>query len=748
MYVATEENTNNPGELRFYGIFNPNNEKDFVDLSEHPGVEKHAIFRKISGSDIKVDNQMYHTDIIVTDTLFLQILDFPISAGAGNLVRPEDALITETFAKKIFGEENPIGKELYYPSMNKTLTITGVIGKPTTKSILSFNLLISSQLSSQWGYVPESLILLHPEANYTDINKQYYQFMEMKRWGYGIRFQLYPYKNVYFDNKTGDHVTFEHGNYMYVLILSFVGILLLLIGIINYISIYTVVILRRNKEFGIKKVFGAENFKIFFQLLFENLFLIAISLVIALGLSELLSPVVQHFFGFEQFPNSGFDGLLFLVLALTLPLITSITPFFRYRYASPIRSLQSIGIGNKSLLSRQSLLIFQYFITLVMITVSLFFVKQLYFMLHVDLGYRTQNIIKVPFLRNDYVSYLALSPEEFQAEQEKNHRIADELKQKMDASTLFEHWTHGRSPIEQNTNAYKFKISGGEQQETTLINADETWLKLFGIQLVDGRLWSNETDNFRNYVLITGESTLKQFGIKDYATAELEAYRRLWFTSEEEMSQNPPYRIVGVVKDFYTTHLSLKQNPITIYFWKSNERESIMASFAPGRRKEVVEFMKNLHEELVGGEFTYSFIEDEVAEVYKNDRKVAVIYSVFTVIAIFISVLGLFSLSLFDIRQRRKEIAIRKVNGALTKNIIRLLLKKYVIMLGIAFIVATPVASFAIHKYLENFAFKAPVSWWLFLVALLVTTAVSLLTLLYQIHKASNENPAEVVKTE
>jgi ABC-type antimicrobial peptide transport system permease subunit len=158
--------------------------------------------------------------------------------------------------------------------------------------------------------------------------------------------------------------------------------------------------------------------------------------------------------------------------------------------------------------------------------------------------------------------------------------------------------------------------------------------------------------------------------------------------------------------------------------------------------------MKQLHEELVGGEFTYTFLEDEIAAVYKEDRKVALIYSVFTGVAILISILGLFGLSLFDIQQRRKEIAIRKVNGAQTMDIIRLLLKKYFVMLGIAFAVSIPVALFAIRKYLENFAFKASVSWWLFGIAFIVTVAISLLTLIYQIHKASNENPANVLKSE
>ncbi|MDR3252557.1 MAG: ABC transporter permease [Tannerella sp.] len=746
IYVSTGESSNRPGALVFTGIWNPNKEKSFKDLTEHPGVEKHAVFIKSPDSEISFNNRLYNTDILIVDSSFLQILDYPVISGAANIVRPEDAFISEAFARKIFGDINPVGEKLRYPSINKEMTVVGVIGKPATKSVISFDLLISSELMQRWSYMPNSLILLHPGVKYEDINRQYGEFMEMEAWNYSVRYQLFPYRDVYFEKDIVSY-TFEHSNFMYVLILSVVGGLLLLTGLVNYINIYTVVILRRNKEFGIKKVFGAAGFKIFAQLLLENLSLIALSLIFALQLADLLGPLIGRVFEFEQVSNHIFDLTLAVVLALLLPLITSMMPVLRYRYASPVKSLQAVTMGSKFTLFRKFFLFFQYFITFVMIVVSLFFVRQLHFMLHQDLGYRTQNIIKVPFLKDDYGSYQSLSPEEFSAQREKINRTADELKQKMDASTLFEHWTQGQSPNERASSTYEFKTEGGELQKTTLISADESWFKVFEIKLLGGRLWENGRDDMYNYVMIVGESTLKQYGITDYTEAELVPFRRLWYSSEGDMSTNPPYRIVGVIRDFYTAHLSQKQDPVTVYFSKSRASDPVIASFRPGRRREVIEFMKNLHEELVGGEFTYTFLEDEIAAVYKEDRKVALIYSVFTGVAILISILGLFGLSLFDIQQRRKEIAIRKVNGAQTVDIIRLLLKKYFVMLGIAFAASIPVALFAISKYLENFAFKATVSWWLFGIAFVVTVAVSLLTLIYQIHKASNENPANVVKS-
>ena len=172
------------------------------------------------------------------------------------------------------------------------------------------------------------------------------------------------------------------------------------------------------------------------------------------------------------------------------------------------------------------------------------------------------------------------------------------------------------------------------------------------------------------------------------------------------------------------------------------------AHIVPGKRQEAILFLQKLHEETVGGEFFYSFAEDEIKAIYKEDKKVTSIYTTFALIAILISSLGLFGLSLFDVQQRYREIAIRKVNGATTAIIMQMLLRKYYKLLAIAFLIATPVSWLAIHKYLENFAHKASISWWLFAVAIVITGSISLLTLIWQTRRAARMNPAIAIKNE
>jgi ABC-type antimicrobial peptide transport system permease subunit len=743
IYMTTAEYSDNPGAAGFSGIFNFNREKNFVDLSENPGVEKHASFIYFDSEDIVVETQTYSTETLVIDTVFLQILDYSVT-GVSNIRRPEDVLITEAFAAKIFGREDPLGKILYWTATGKTLTVAGVIRTPAYKSMFSFDMLVSSQLVNEWSRIPNSLILLYPGVDYRNINRQYGEFTEMTG-EKGMRYQLFPYRDIYFEKHVKDYVGFAHGNLTYIFILSSIGILLLLTGLVNYINIHSVVMTRRNRELGMKKVFGAEGYKIFAQLLIENLTMIVLSLILAFRLAAVFGPFMENRIGVMQYPNLQFDLWLSLTLAAALPVLVSIVPILRYRYFSPVRSLQSVNAGNKSLFSRKFFLCFQYCLTIGLITVSLFFVKQLNFMLDRDPGFRTHDIIKVPFMKLQYATFdRVTSQEEYYNGIKRRQDIFDMLKHRLNASTLLENWSFGGFPIDGGAK-HLFSVPGGEQQNTVLMRGDERWFKVLDIGLLEGRLWNSETDDEYAYNLIVSESTLKQFGIADYREGELIPYRR--FSGGGEGNTSLLYHIIGVVNDFHTEHLSAQLTPTVFAFFKRSQYDPVIASFAPGRRQEVIEFMKTLYDELIDGEFTYSFIEDEIAKLYSEDKKVAVICTAFTGMAILISILGLLGVSLFDIRQRRKEIAIRKINGAMMTDIVLLLLKRYFVLLGVAFVISVPVTLFVIVKYLENFAYKAPISWWLFAIALAITVFISLFTLIWQVYRAGIEPPADVIKS-
>ncbi|WP_455643152.1 ABC transporter permease [Parabacteroides sp.] len=746
LYFTTIQYRNSP-MIRFSGSFNMNHEPDYREPLEDIAVERSTTFIPMQESDIYYENKKFTTNLFAADTNFLQMLDFPILIGNRNtlLLKPESAVITREFSKKLFGNENPIGKTLSF-TFGQPVTIEGIIGNPTGKSSLHFDILISKSMQKKWSRMPQSIALLYPGSDLKQVNKRLDYYMYMKAGERYQRYQFFPMKNVYFNHTIHDFNLFHKGNKTNVRILTVVTFLILIIGLFNFTNIYTVLIQKRAREFGMKKVFGAKRVHLLGQIYIENIFIIACALFIGWVFVELTQDYLSNRWDISQSNDWHLNLMLAFILLILLPMFTSSYPFFKYQYATPIHTLQSINRGGNSVASRNIFLVIQYGISLSLIIVSLFFIKQLHFMLNYDNGYRTKDIIKVQFLRNDYA--LDDTNEQAKAKRKKQRQLDNIITTKMNESPLFTDWAYGKSPYEYREPHTQFEFQG-KKQMVVYNNIDERYMKIYDLQMVEGRSWNDSIDHFGTYDLIINETAKKIFGITDIATAKLQPESRLWWSSDmPDMDKNPAYNIVGIVKDFQIGHLSQATLPLVFAYDIGYRYERLTAHIVPGKRQEAIRFLQKLHEETVGGEFIYSFVEDEIKAIYKEDQKLTNIYTVFALIAILISSLGLFGLSLFDVQQRYQEIAIRKVNGATTSIIMQMLLRKYYKLLAIAFIVATPITWLAIHKYLESFAHKASISWWLFAAALLLTGTISLLTLVWQIRKAARTNPAEAIKSE
>ena len=745
IYTTIYEDDKHPGQTRYAGVSNPNNEKSFSSILEHPGVECATSIRKEDEISCWYNDKEYTSQTLIADSNFFKITRYPLIVGTNTLKNPEDAVITEQYARKIFGKETALGKQLRL-SMEKTVTIAGVIGTPVTASSLAFDIVISEQLAHSWRRMSNNLVRLHPHADYKQINKQYNQFMRMDLWNYSVRYQLHPFSDVYF-NKTIDNFFFRTGNFTYIWILSLVAFMILLVGIFNFVNIYSVVVLRRGREFGMKKVFGAGAKMMFAQLYIENLLMAATAILLGWVIIEITNPLVHNQLGIIPVSNTRFDLLLTSLILFILPLFTSLIPFIRYNYAAPITSLRSVNSNGGSIVSRKLFLLIQYIITFTLVICSLFFIKQLRFMLDTDPGIRIKDVIQTQFLKSESTND-GMSRAAWEEKRKKEQHIVDVLKQRLDASPLIEHWTYGDSPVKYKSRGFKFKLPGDEFKEFNIMFVSPAWMSLFEIEVTEGEAIDLKKESELSYELYISEAGKKLLGITDIRSAEMQPENRLWHNSGDDMSKNPPYRILGTIKDFNASHLAEKTNPMVLLSSGSWHEQPLLVSVVPGRRQEAIQFLKDLHDELIGGNFEYTFIEDQHKALYQKDLHITLVYTVFALIAILISSLGLFSLSLFDVQQRFHEIAIRKVNGATTSVVMRMLLIKYYKLLGIAFLIASPIAWLAINRYLEDFAHKAPVSWWIFAVALLITAGISLATLIWQIRKAARTNPAEAIKAE
>lgn len=746
LYFTTIQYQNTP-MIRFSGSTNMNNEPDYKEPLDDIAVEQSTTFIPMHKQEVYYKNRKITADLLAVDTCFLQLLDFPVITGNKKtlLLKPESAAITQEMAQKLFGKENPIGKTITL-TFGNPVTIEGIIGLPTDKSTLHFDILISKSMQRKWSKMPQSIALLYPGSDFKQANKRLGFYMYMKAWNQYQRYQFFPMNKIYFDHTIHDFDLFNKGNKTNVQILWIVTLLILTIGFINFTNIYTVLIQKRAREFGMKKVFGAKLLHLFGQIYIENLYIVTCAFFIGWVFIELTQSSLEKQWGISQSNDWRINLLLVFVLLILMPALTASYPFFKYGYSTPVRSLQSVNRKGKSIASRSILLVIQYGISISLIIISLFFIKQLTFMLNYDNGYRTDNIIKVPFLSNNYA--LDDTYEQANAKREKQKQLEYIIATKMNESTLFTEWTYGRSPYEYGAPNIQFEFQG--KKELVIYNCiNQKYMDLYGFQVIEGRGWNDSIDHFGTYNLLINEAAKKLFGITDFTTAKLQPENRLWWSSNmPDMDKNPAYNIVGVLKDFQTGHLSQATLPLVFAYDIGYRYEHLTAHIVQGKHQEAIRFLQKLHEETVGGEFIYSFVEDEIEAIYQEDKKVTNIYTTFAFIAILISSLGLFGLSLFDIQQRYREIAIRKVNGATTNIIMQMLLRKYYRLLAIAFIIATPIAWLGIHKYLENFAHKASISWWLFAIALLVTGSISLLTLIWQIRRAARMNPAIAIKSE
>lgn len=716
-------------------------DKALPDLSAEASIETMSSHIAQAHDRISYNNKKFDVKLLAVDSNYLKIITYPILKAnrVPLLAQPDEAVLTKEFAQKVFGDTDPIGQTIVHASGN-TATVTGILDIPGTQVSYPFDLLVSEGLQENWKRLATQLVCLKPHTDAGDINKRFDYYTETQSWGSGVRIQLFPLKKFYFDKQISCYYdACLKGDYSHIIILSIVAALLLIVGVFNFVNIYTVLMLKRAREFGMKKVFGANSRQVALQLYLENLFMTIIALFIAGIFIELSQGIVYGIMGIPLITNTQFSVLLSVGILLLLPVITSVYPFFRYNYSAPITSLRSINRGGGSTISRSLFLGLQYTITIILIVVSIFFIKQLNFMLNTDLGYRTEHIIKTQLLHDP------TSDKEWEEARQKAMLIY----QKVETTPLLSAYAFGNAPYSPRYTT-PIKVPGGEYKDIVCQSVSENYFKLFNIQLKDGRLWDNASESYTytDYNVIINETAQKLFNIKNLNGAILEAERPFIFSSMEEFNKIPQYNIVGIVKDFSTGHLSTATLPILYYYYKDDPREAFMAHIPDGKEQEAISFLKQLYQEVEGGEFNYTFISEEIRNMYNKDEQISYIYSVFAIIAILISSLGLFGLSLFDVQQRYQEIAIRKVNGATTFIMMQMLLQKYYKLLGIAFLIATPISWLAISWYLENFAHKAPVSWWIFVVALIITGGISLVTLIWQIHKAAETNPAKAMKSE
>ena len=700
----------------------------------------------------RYNEEPYTLNTIFGDNRFLELFRFKALEGTLDLSAPDCAILSQACAQRMFGNESAIGKVLVYND-KKSVTVRGVIKQPLCKTSLNFDILLFNEGES--GSIEFLQIL--PSVDLEAVNKvsNVLRRFKLQNGNYSplLRsFEFVSLKDLYF--KKPDNITpvirpfLTFGSTDYLGILFIVAILLLFVGIMNFINLYMIYMMKRQKEYGIKKVYGLQKAPLFLQIWLENFLLAFWALMVAWLIIEITQVPVSQLMGVKM-GYTPFDLYLSLGFLLLLPLLTSVYPYLRHQYMAPITSMRAIANSRQSVATRMMLLSVQYVVTFVLMVFSLYLNKHFRFLINTPPGFRTERILEADLAVEKTIYRVGDDFEKFQAKVDK----VEALKQKLSQCPDIEMWSE-ENIFNLFTVERTFYNDKEEQFDIKSTYISPSLLKMFDLKVIDGTL-PDSADMNNNYILMN-RSAMKQMGFTQLENSFIRSqvslgrsYKADGSYVETGISLMP---VTAIIEDYYPGHLTEGIQPMIFIlqnFGGPTTNGWYNICVQEGKEQAVLSYLRNVTKELYGTEeFEYKWMDEQVAEIYDEDRRVATIYTIFALIAIGVSCLGLFGISLFDIRQRYREIGIRKVNGAGMKDLYKLLFRKYVLILVASFAVAIPLAWYAIHIYTADFVVKAPVGIDVFLIALLVIAFISLSTLYWQIRKAANINPSIVMKRE
>lgn len=727
--------------------WNPNNTKGFVSPTlGQSDVEAFSDVHLLqNGSYIILDNDETITaPTISVDSSFVDV--FPLQAMEGTLVlRTEgQAIVSDDFARRHFPGESAVGKTMKMGDENILHTIVGVFRRPSGKSTIHFD--VANYARRDWwvgNALNFTMIKLAKGASMEAYNER----QPRNSWGgqnTEFHFLLVPY--------TGNlrRLVESYGQEFrtipslspcsspqYLWMLFGVAVLLFLVGIFNFLNLYAVMRSHRRHELQVRRIFGASRWDIFCQLYAETFLLALLTMIGVWTVVELMEPLLTTYYNIEVLPQRTFDVGLTLFIVFGLPLISSFTPL-------PTRE----GHGGGSW-GAAGFLFLQFFISLTLITVSIYMIRQLHLMMEGDPGYRTEGILHiVPKPREDY--------NRIRKDDNGNRYIVDNSSGEKAMAVLkkLRECPYIQSIIEDPDMISAGELMEIEGQKLACKEMCHNTMEMLGLELLEGRELNDTLDGY-SYNCLLNETAVRRLGLKEWRSAKVQLPERWWTSSNEDCSENPPYNVVGIVKDFHPGRLSEPQPPIIFFPTRNWDIQTmdflpddLLLSIAPGNEEDAIKYLRQMNKEVWGTEdLEYQWLSDQKDELYREDRRTARIFFTFSFLAIAVTCLGVLGLMMFDVRRRYREIALRKVNGATFLDIALLLSRRYLIILAVAAAVSIPVSLIGLHQLITRYyTIHATIAWWIPLLSIAIVLLLCALTLWQQVWKATRIKPYQVLK--
>ena len=687
-------------------------------------------------AQLEFENEKYKGTCLVADSTFFRIFDYPLKLGNPKTVLsdPKDIILTAQYAEKIFGKSDPLGKSVkVYTDNNQDYKVAGIMDIPPGNSTMQFDYVVPTHSIPQgayWGRMGMDWVKLNDKNDKTDVDKQLadkYPNNTLK---------LIPLSDAYFDF-TFDLMPAKHGDRKHVQLLLIILVLVFSLSLFNFFSPYLLLNTNRKKELGIKKMLGADNSNFFKTFFVENFLLCFTAFGFSIILFSIMYPLFIRLTGKSFVFQFGNDGLLlagFFFLVLILMILWSV--FFSSRVSPLLSSNYKTGsFGWFTPFKVITVLQYSISITLLIVTFSLF--RQLNYMKNQDLNFSCENVIGLNFFsRNPFIFSSTAETVDFIQKQQARHNL---LESELERSPLIVNYSYGQSPFNNNSMNWK-KKGDNEYLDGNIISIAPNYENVFELKIKEGRFFNKELDHDREQKVVINEAAVHYFGIDNIATDRLS--NSSWGGDAE------PWEIIGVVKDFHAEHLSRPVSPLIIVYFDDIEDDWFI-KYTPDNEAQILAYLEELHSKVSPEEeFTYSFLEDELAAIYKNDRIQVKIYTILTLLALFISLMGIVALSLHHAFKRTRETAIRKVNGCTIGEAVYEMIYPYITLVVISFGIASLAGQYFVADYLENFANRLPINYGLFAAAGAIVLIVSGLILFVALFNAAKRNPVDSIKVE
>lgn len=709
--------------------------------NEVPGIERIANFKTPWQALVfRVGDELIREKkVAYVDSNWFAAFDYQFVVGNADkaLADPSIIILTQTKAHQWFGSpEAALGKIVRIDSV--AMVVQAVVRDNPSNSSFRYDVLLPIPASvrnpddrkneENWNNFNYQLFLqLNPGVDPEKIGPQLTQLYHTYKKDSSITASLIPLRDIHFDT-TFQSDSLPKGNRQTVTTLGFVGLLILIIASINYVNLSTALASRRAKEVGMKKIIGASRGRLFTQFFGESAFIILLALVLALGLISLCLPELNDFTGTVfvlEVGNASLWLLLFLSSGITL-LLSGIYPSLLLSSIEPVKVLKgSSMLASTNAGFRQSLVVVQFAISLILIVSTLVIFRQLRYAQNMDSGYQRKHIFsfQVPFTRDvrkagarDFIKQNLRQTSEVAGVTSTNESIVD-LESFHSGSLKWEGKPENFTPT-----VAQFSV----EPETQAV---------LGLKLAEGR-WFQRGIKLDSANVILNETAVRKLGLKKPVVGQ-------WFEFQGARGQ-----IIGVAKDFHFRNLHQLIEPMVL-FSSASWQSTIYVKTQPGTTRQAVAKAEKLWGEYFPETpFQYTFLDESFDHLYQSERKAGQLFNVFSGIAILISCLGLFGLATFTAEQRTKEIGVRKVLGASVGSIVALLSRDFLKLVLIAIVIASPIARYAMNAWLADFAYKIDMSWWVFALAGGLAMMVALGTVSFQSVRAALMNPVKSLRSE